>query len=77
MLLVLVFVLRLWSRIAGEQRDLVLENLALRHQLHVLARARRRSALSSGDRLLWMSLSRSWPAWRRHLAIVQPDTVVR
>jgi hypothetical protein len=55
----------------------VIENLALRHQIQVLTRTQRRTAPSSGDRLLWMSLSRAWPAWRKHLAIVQPDTVVR
>ena len=77
MLLVLRYVLRVWGRIAPQQRDLVLENIALRHQLEVLTRARRRPALQPGDRLLWSLLSRVWPAWRQHLVIVQPDTVVR
>ena len=77
MLSVLNFVLRLWGGIAGDRRDLVLENIALRHQVDVLTRTRRRPALGFGDRLIWMSLARSWPAWRTHLVIVQPDTVVR
>ena len=74
MLLVLNYVLRLWGRIARDRRDLVLENIALRHQVDVLTRTRRRPALLLGDRLLWLSLSRTWPAWRKHLVIVQPDT---
>ncbi len=77
MLLVLNCVLRLWGGIARDRRDLVIEHIALRHQAGVLTRTRRRPALLLGDRLLWLSLSRTWPAWRKHLVIVQPDTVVR
>jgi hypothetical protein len=54
-----------------------LENLALRHQIGVLQRsARRRPKLMSGDRLLWVCLSRLWRDWRSVLAIVNPETVV-
>ncbi len=77
MLLVLNYVLRLWGGIARDRRDLVLENIALRHEVDVLTRTRRRPALLLGDRLLWLTLSRTWPAWRKHLVIAQPDTVVR
>ena len=38
MLLVLNYVLRLWGEIARDRRDLVLENIALRHQVAVLTR---------------------------------------
>ena len=62
---------------ARERRELALENIALRHQVEVLTRSRRRPHLRPADRLLWSSLSRLWPSWRRHVAIVQPDTVVR
>ena len=56
---------------------LELENLALRHQIGVLQRsARRRPKLMSGDRLLWICLSRLWRDWRSALAIVKPETVV-
>jgi putative transposase len=56
---------------------LALENLALRHQIGVLQRsARRRPKLTSGDRLLWICLSRLWCDWRSALAIVKPETVV-
>src|SRR5579864_4859988 len=54
-----------------------LENLAPRHQIGVLQRsAAKRPKLTSGDRLLWICLSRLWRDWRSALAIVQPETVI-
>ena len=54
-----------------------LENLALRHQIGLLQRsASKRPKLTSGDRLLWICLSRLWCNWRSALAIVKPETVV-
>ncbi len=38
MLLVVRYVLRFWGTVARERRDLVLENIAPRHQLEVLMR---------------------------------------
>jgi hypothetical protein len=62
------------------RRDLVAENLLLRHQLAVLTRPTRtrpRARLRAWDKLLWV-LARRWCAgWREHLRIVTPDTVVR
>ena len=57
-------------------RALVLENLALRHQLDVLKRNTKTPRLRNRDRVLWVILSRLWPDWRGSLAIVQPKTVV-
>ena len=61
------------------KRELALENLALRHQIGVLARALgdRRPRFGRWDRALWVVLSRRWYAWRYALAIVEPGTVVR
>jgi putative transposase len=73
MLLILRYLFVALGVVVRARRDLALENIALRHQLEVLARAPLRPA----DRLLWSSLSRIWPIWRRHVVIVQPDTVVR
>ena len=56
--------------------SLVLENLALRHQLAVLQRARPRPQLRPVDRAFWVVLSRSWSRWTDVLAIVKPATVV-
>ena len=59
-----------WTR-----RDLLLEMLALRHQLAVLRRSNRRFRPS--DRLLWLILRHIWPQWRDALVLVQPATVER
>jgi len=59
------------------RRSLALENIALRHQLEVLQRNAKRPHLTPSDRAFWALLSRFLPDWRRHLTIVQPDTVVR
>jgi putative transposase len=65
------------SSIFRSRAALELENLALRHQIGVLQRsARKRPKLTSGDRLLWICLSRLWRDWRSALAIVKPETVV-
>ena len=57
------------------RRDLLLEVLALHHQLAVLARSNRRFRPS--DRLLWLILRRVWPRWRDALLLVQSATVER
>ncbi len=63
----------LWSR-----RELILENLALRHQLSVLqASSHRRLQLTDLDRALSTLLRHRWSEWKRALVIVQPETVVR
>ncbi len=55
--------------------DLLLENLALRHQLTVLTRNARRSRFSNPDRLFWALLRRIWSRWKGALVILQPQTV--
>jgi putative transposase len=56
---------------------LQLEILALRHQLHVMARTRpRRVRLTTCDRLLWVWLSRAWQGWRAAVVIVKPETIL-
>ena len=60
--------------------DLVLQNVALHHQLMVLERSNRRlraRTFDGSDRWLWVLLSRWWPRWREALTIIQPQTVVR
>lgn len=67
------------AAIAGlkSRRQLSLENIALRHQLEVLQRNAKRPRLKPSDRALWAMISRVLPNWRRHLVIVQPNTVIR
>jgi putative transposase len=59
------------------RHDLVLENLALRHQVAVLIQLDRRPRFRLWDRLLWIGLHRLWAKWRQALVLVQPATVVR
>jgi len=55
---------------------LLLENLALRHQLAVLKRQARKPKLRSADRLLWVGLRRIWPHWQQALLLFQPQTII-
>ncbi len=57
--------------------DLLLENVALRHQLQVLRRSNLRPRLRNRDRMLWVWIRRLYPGtWKRHLVVVRPETVV-
>jgi hypothetical protein len=57
------------------RRDLLIECLALRHQLAVLRRSDRR--FHQSERLFWVCLRRWWPGWKNALVLVQPATVAR
>jgi hypothetical protein len=57
--------------------DLVLENLALRQQLAIWKRHKKRPQIRAEDRLFWITLSRFWSNWRQALIVVKPETVVR
>ena len=46
-----------------ERRDLVLENLALRHQLAIYQRSQRRPVLEKHARRFWSTLARGWSGW--------------
>ena len=59
------------------RRSLMLENLALRHQLAVLQRSSRQPRLRTSDRLFWVLLSRLWIGWTDAVSVVQPATVIR
>ncbi len=59
-----------------DRRDLVVENLLLRHQLAVLTRSGRRPRLRAWDRLLWILVQQFVRDWRRHLVVVQPRAVI-
>ena len=64
-------------RVLNTRRALVLENLALRHQLAVLQRAAPRPRLRPADRLFWVLLCRTCSAWADVLSLVKPETVIR
>ena len=60
----------------GEPRTrtaLMLESIALRHQIAVLKRSgTSRPCFRLRDRLFWILLAQWWPSWRDSLVIVQP-----
>ena len=58
-------------------RELVLENIALRQQLHAWHRTGRRAHLQKHDRLFWVLLASAWCNWRTALVLVHPETVLR
>ena len=58
------------------QRELALENLALRQQLAIVQRKTTRPKLSKADRAFWVALCRLWPDWQNALLIVKPQTVI-
>ena len=59
------------------QRELALENLALRQQLATLKFRGPRPNLTDSDRMFWIVLSRFWSKWTSVVHIVQPATVIR
>ena len=72
-LAILVWTLRSTIR---TQRELALENLALRQQVAVWKVRQPRPQLTATDRLFWVVLSRLWKNWRSSLQVVRPETVV-
>jgi hypothetical protein len=61
----------------GPQKDsnLALENLALRQQLAILKRPKKRLQIRTKDRLFWIMLCRFWSNWQESLIVVKPETV--
>ena len=64
-------------RLFCSQKNLLLENLALRQQLSVLKRRHPRPRLELLDRLFWLIVRRCWSGWRQALLLVTPETLVR
>jgi hypothetical protein len=74
---VLVSLLHSLRFLVRSRASLHIEVLALRHQLAVVNRSRRRRArFTNADRLLWAGISRAWRSWRSALVLVKPETVV-
>lgn len=63
-------------RVFHSQRQLLLENLALRQQLLVLKRSVPRPHLRTTDRFFWVILRRYWSRWTKVLVLVSPRTVI-
>ena len=75
---VVLSALRAARSLCRTQRELALENLALRHQLAVLRRTSpARIPTQRIDRVLWSWIAGAWKDWRSASLLWKPDTIVR
>jgi len=58
-------------------KNLLLENLALRQQLAIMKQHVKRPKIRIRDRIFWVFLSRIWKDWKSVLIVVKPETVIR
>ncbi len=65
------------AKLFRKRRDLLIENLLLRHQLQVALRARPARRLKTRDWFFWLVVRSLYPDWKRHLILVRPETVLR
>ncbi len=73
----LLYALRATARSSLKpQRELALENLALRQQRAIVQRKTKRPRLTQVDCAFWVALCRLWPDWQNALIIVKPQTVI-
>ncbi len=78
MLCRLLAMLKTFRSLSKTQRQLTLENLALRQQLAMLKPAVKRPQVSAIDRLFWILFSKYVDGgWQAMLHALHPDTVVR
>lgn len=59
------------------RRDLIVENAVLRHQINVLRRRAGRPRLGAVDRFKLLLGAALLPGWRKAVAIMQPETLLR
>src|SRR3984957_8289841 len=76
MLRMLRLFLGLLANSVRSHQNLLVENLALRQQLAVLAKKRPQPRLSAPNKLFWVLLRKFWPGWKHALVLLQPDTVI-
>jgi transposase InsO family protein len=76
-MLVLRAIVAVFRAVFTTRAGLMVENLALRHQINVLRRRTRQPKLQRQDRIFWLWLARTWNGWRDTLVLVRPETVIR
>ena len=59
--------------LVADRHRLMVENLALRHQLAVLKRTVKRPRIEDSDRMLWNLLRRAFKEWRDAVIFVKPE----
>jgi transposase InsO family protein len=69
-------VVRLLMILVRGHQSLVFENLALRQQLAMCRRTRRKPSIRWSDRMFWVGLRLTWPGWKSALVILRPATVI-
>ncbi len=72
----LLLAIRFLILVFSGHKQVALENIALRHQLAVFTREKKRPQLHDRDRLFWIALKNIWKDWRVALVFVQPETVI-
>src|SRR5215468_7322146 len=75
MLKSLFLAIRFLILVFSGHKQVALENIALRHQLAVYTREKKRPRLRDRDRLFWIALKKLWKDWRAALVFIQPETV--
>jgi len=75
MLNAIVVLIRFILLILAGEKQVALENAALRQQLAVFKRNVPRPKLTNRDRLFWICLYMIWQQWKSALMLVQPETV--
>ncbi len=73
----LALIVTLLGLAANDRQKLVLENIALRHQLAAYKRSVKHPNINDGDRAFWLTVIRMLNEWRQALVFVQPGTVIR
>jgi hypothetical protein len=76
MLNAIVVAIRFVLLIFAGQKQVALENAALRQQLAVFKRDIKRPKLNGRDRLFWVGLRMIWQDWKSALVMVRPETVI-
>src|SRR2546422_4686670 len=76
MLKLIMVVIRFVILVFGGQKEVALENAALRQQLAVFKRDGKRPRLHRRDRLFWIGLRTISKDWKSALVIVRPETVI-
>jgi len=74
---VLTLVIAFLGSLLKSERQLRLENLALRQQVAMLQQSVKRPRVSAVDKIFWILFSRYVDGWRQVLHSLHPDTVVR
>jgi putative transposase len=72
-ILFVIFACILWL---SRDKNLHLENLALRQQLAIMKHKNKRPKIRIRARIFWVVLSRFWKDWKSVLIVVKPETVI-